>query len=173
MSAERDQPIARPETATIRTVQESVTHLAGRQSALVARFYDHLFAMLPETRALFPDDPSGKRVRLVQAMLATVEALDSTEEVEEALQDLGAEHYQMGVQEYQYQYAGHALLRALREVTDDGWSTRHSSAWISVYSWVVSHMVRGARRAQRELPFPEEPGTRRVPTGAHRRESRF
>jgi hemoglobin-like flavoprotein len=140
--------IARPDADSARMVQRSIAHLAGRELQLTEGFYNHLFAMLPEARALFPDDMAEQRGRLLKALLSSVQALDDPAGMEARLQALGEIHFYRGIADDQYQYVGHALIRTVRDVVPADWSTWLSSAWISVYSWMIQHMVVGAKRAR-------------------------
>jgi hemoglobin-like flavoprotein len=140
--------IVRPDNDSARMVQESIARLAGREMELTEGFYNHLFAMLPEVRVLFPEDMAEQRVRLLKALLASVDSLHDPEGMEAQLQALGEIHYYWGIADDQYQYVGHALIRTVRDVVPGDWSTWLSSAWISVYSWMTQHMVLGAKRAR-------------------------
>jgi hemoglobin-like flavoprotein len=140
--------ITRPDAHSARMVQRSIAHLAGRELQLTEGFYRHLFAMLPEARALFPEDMAEQRGRLLQALLSSVQSLHDPAGMEARLQALGEIHYYRGIADDQYQYVGHALIRTVRDVVPADWSTWLSSAWISVYSWMIQHMVVGAKRAR-------------------------
>jgi hemoglobin-like flavoprotein len=143
--------IARPDDDSARMVQESIARLAGREMELTEGFYNHLFAMLPEVRVLFPEDMAEQRVRLLKALLASVDSLHDPEGMEAQLQALGEIHYYRGIADDQYQYVGHALIRTVRDIVPGDWSTWLSSAWISVYSWMTQHMVFGAKRAREHV----------------------
>lgn len=140
--------VSRPDVDSTRVVQAAVHRLMPRVTELGVAFYRHLFGMLPEVRPLFPDDMVDQRQRLVEALLSAVHSLHDPQGMEVALQQLGETHYHRGVREDQYQYVPHALLRAVRDLAPGNFSTWESSAWISVYSWMVAHMVVGARRAR-------------------------
>jgi hemoglobin-like flavoprotein len=140
--------VPRPDPESARIVQEFVGRLSNRIPELGEAFYRHLFAMLPEVRPLFPDDMATQRDRLLNALLSSVYAIDDPLGMEARLQLLGESHHYRGIREDQYQYVAHALVRALRDTTPGEWSTWMSSAWISVYSWMIAHMVAGARRAR-------------------------
>ncbi len=140
--------VPRPDEESARIVQQSVARLGNHLPALGEAFYRHLFAMLPEVRPLFPEEMADQRQRLLQALLTSVNSLHDPAAMEGRLQQLGESHYQWGILEDQYQYVAHALVRALRDINAGDWSTWVSSAWISVYSWMIAHMVAGARRAR-------------------------
>lgn len=150
--------IPRPDAGSAHLVQQTVAHLAGRELELTEGFYNHLFAMLPEVRAMFPDDMADQRVRLLKALLATVDSLHDPAGMEASLQQLGEVHYYRGLQDDQYQYVAHALVRTIRDILPGDWSTWLSSAWISVYSWMIAHMVVGAKRARAREEGGEAPG---------------
>jgi hemoglobin-like flavoprotein len=128
-------------------VQESIALLAGHELELAQGFYGHLFDLLPEVRALFPDGVAEQRIRLLKALLALMESLDAPELVESRLQVLGEIHYHRGIADDQYQYVGYALIRTVRDIFPEDWSTWLSSAWIGVSSWMIQHVVAGAKRA--------------------------
>jgi hemoglobin-like flavoprotein len=140
--------IPRPDAESARMVQLSIRRLAGREQELTAGFYRNLFAMLPAVRPLFPEDMAEQRTRLLTALLASVDSLDDPAGMESRLQALGAIHYQRGIADDQYQYVAHALVRTVRDVVPGDWSTWLSSAWISVFSWMIAHMVLGAQLAR-------------------------
>ncbi|HET9658482.1 MAG TPA: globin domain-containing protein [Kineosporiaceae bacterium] len=130
-------------------VQQSIQRFHGREMELTTGFYSHLFSMLPAARALFPEDMAEQRVQLLKALLASVDSLvHDPAGMEIRLQALGGVHYQRGIADDQYQYVAHALVRTVRDVMPGDWSTWLSSAWISVYSWMISHMEAGARQAR-------------------------
>jgi hemoglobin-like flavoprotein len=159
-------PIPRPDLVSAAIVRQSLAGLAGREDELTTGLYRHLFELLPEIRGLAAADVVAERTRLWHAFLASaqlvsVQSLSDPAGLEERLEALGESHHQRGLQEEHLQYLAHAMVRTLRDVIGGGWSTRLSSAWISVLSWAIAHMVRGARRAQdREeaQPGSAEPG---------------
>ncbi|HET9654470.1 MAG TPA: globin domain-containing protein [Kineosporiaceae bacterium] len=132
----------------MRTVRRSIAALSGVEQQLTEAFFEQLFAMLPQVRELLPEEPAERRVRLLGAMLTAAKGLHQPEQLERELQALGALHHSWGITAEQLQYVPHALVRALREVLADRWSSVLSSAWIGVFSWIVDQMAVGARRAQ-------------------------
>jgi hemoglobin-like flavoprotein len=154
--------VPRPDAESTRIVQTAVRRLAPRIPELGEAFYRHLFGLLPEVRDLFPEDMENQRQRLVESLLSSVYALHDPAGMEVTLQRLGATHHRRRVKEDHYQYVPHALLRAVRDISPGDFSTWESSAWISVYSWMVAHMVAGARQAR----LLEERGLS-ISTGGH------
>ena len=64
-----------------------------------------------------------------------------------ALRRLGAVNQVAGFPDSQYLGLAHALLRAVRELSDDDWSTTLGSAWISYFQWIQRQLMIGAQQA--------------------------
>ncbi|GAB7038956.1 MULTISPECIES: globin domain-containing protein [Catenuloplanes] len=135
----------RPDAEAMRIVQRTAASVAERPVALAEAFYRHLFAMAPGVRAMFPDDMTAQNEKLCRALLDGIRALVEPEryavQMERSLHRLGAHHAdRYGVLPEHYPYVGHALVRAVGDVSDD-WSSSTSAAWIWVYDWMAAHML--------------------------------
>ena len=76
----------------IALVQNSFKKVVPIAANAAELFYDRLFAIAPEFRALFPQDLRDQKKKLI-AMLATVVAnLHQLEKMLPAVQDLGRRH---------------------------------------------------------------------------------
>ncbi len=176
----RPPPVAAPSDAVIALVQQSCAVVADRPVALAEAFYQHLFDMAPHARAMFPPDMTGQMQKMSDTLLTAITTLagGDTAELEIVLHRLGAQHrthYQVAPEHYLY--IGHALTRAVRDVSGPLWSGTLSSAWIAVYQWVATHMINGSTtdlttRAQPPIPIARPaPGraVRGVPARGHHR----
>ncbi|MGH3662219.1 MAG: globin domain-containing protein [Micromonosporaceae bacterium] len=136
-----------PDRASIDAARASCATLDRRDSYLAHRFYEHLFWLAPDTRAMFPADMSVQTERLFIALLDAVNAMDLPESIRPQLRALGRHHARRyGVTGHMYVYVGQALIRAVRDVTGDH-STLTTSAWASVYQWLADEMIAGARES--------------------------
>src|SRR5262249_29588823 len=120
-----------------------------RPVALAEAFYAHLFDLAPGVRRMFPRDMTAQNERLCRALLDAIRALVEPERhaagMERHLARLGAQHAQLyGVEPEHYPYVGHALVRAVRDLSGDR-SVAVSSAWVWVYQWMSDHMLGQAR----------------------------
>ena len=181
----RPAPVAPPSAAVIALVRRSCAAVADRPVALAEAFYQHLFEMAPRTRAMFPPDMTGQMQKMSDTLLTAITTLagEDTTELETVLRRLGAQHrthYQVAPEHYLY--IGHALTRAVRDLSGPLWSGALSSAWIALYQWVATHMLDGSvtdstTRAQTPIPTtrpapdnavralrPEDVTDERVPT---------
>lgn len=143
-------------------VLASCAAVADRPVRLAEQFYRELFAMAPATRGMFPADMSGQMQKMTNALLTAITTLGraDTSELEAVLRRLGHEHkVRHGVQAEHYLYVGHALTRAVREVSGVQWSGSLSSDWIGLYQWIARHMLAGADGVEPAVvPLPRSAG---------------
>ncbi|WP_051797008.1 globin domain-containing protein [Catenuloplanes japonicus] len=141
----------RPTAEAMQIVQRTAGSVAARPVKLAEAFYGHLFQMAPGVRAMFPEDMTSQNEKLCRALLDGIRALVEPEryagEMERTLQRLGTHHARhLGVRPEHYPYVGHALVRAVGDVSDD-WTSSTSAAWIWVYDWMAAHMLADPGRA--------------------------
>jgi hemoglobin-like flavoprotein len=147
---QRHGPHRRPSIEAMQIVQRTASAVADRPVALAEAFYQHLFLLAPGVREMFPADMTAQNEKLCRALLDGIRALTHPEryahDMERMLGRLGAQHVRYyGVQPEHYPYVGHALVRAVRDLTGD-WTVSTSSAWIWVYDWMSAHMLGEAAR---------------------------
>jgi hemoglobin-like flavoprotein len=140
----------RPDPEALAVVQRTAAVVADRPVALAEAFYQHLFQLAPGVRTMFPADMSAQNEKLCRALFQCVRALAADDreatDMEHALRRLGAQHAnRYAVQPEHYPYVGHALARAVRDLSQD-WSTTCTSSWIWVYTWMSEHMLAGGNR---------------------------
>jgi hemoglobin-like flavoprotein len=140
-------PLERPTPEAMAIVRATASAVADRPAALAERFYHHLFDIAPGVRSMFPKDMTAQNERLSRALFDAIRALVDSEahaaRMEQNLHRLGTDHaHRYGVQPMHYPYVGHALVRAVYDVSGD-WAASTSSAWLWVYEWVSTHMIEG------------------------------
>lgn len=126
-----------------------------RADAFARSFYDTLFEIAPQTRALFPDDLVAQRGKLVDELGFLVDAatggIDGTEPGDlgpflERATELGRRHVGYGVRGHDYASVGTALTAALSEHVAD-WDAEHERAWDKLYRLIADVMRAGADSA--------------------------
>lgn len=149
--------VAPPRDEVIAAVRESWAMLPDEPGLLAQLFYQHLFAMAPGVRAMFPPDMSEQHIKLTKALVDVVGYLDQWETIAPKLRSLGAHHARhLGVLPEHYPLVAHALIRAVRDLAPN-WSSHLSSYWIQIYEWVSSTMIEGAGNP-RPTPTTPSPG---------------
>ena len=149
----RLQSVRRPSDETIAVVVDSCSAVADRPVVIVERFYEHLFALVPETRAMFPADMTMQNEKLCKALLDAITSLGAPggpDATEAALRRMGAWHGRRhSVVPEHYPYVGRALVRAIRDVSAN-WAPSVGSAWVAVYEWLAATMIAGGIEAELE-----------------------
>lgn len=128
-------------------VRSSYKAIAVRKPELFEDFYTRLFVLMPETRAMFPNDIEVQSSKLESAIQIVLSALSNPEPMRPLLLDLGRAHAGFGVTEGQYHLLSEILLDTLAACAEDDWSPEISAAWGSVLAFVTNCMIEGSRSA--------------------------
>jgi len=103
-------------------------------------FYDHLFEIAPETRALFPDDLAVQKQKFITMLSAMVASLNEFNRIAPMVEDLGERHVTYGVVEKHYESFGTALLQALEECLGVDFTSPVKEAWAEAYMTLANTM---------------------------------
>ena len=130
--------------ADIELLRKSLKKVAPITAAVADLFYERLFALLPESKALFPDDLRAQKIKLMNALHLVVRNLHAPETVQLVLGDLGRRHVAYGAMPHHYDAVGAALLQALERGLGDAWNERLERTWAHAYVQVADTMQRAA-----------------------------
>ena len=106
-------------------------------------FYDHLFAIAPEVRSLFPTDLAEQKKKLIVMLATAVNNLDRVDKVIPAVEALGKRHASYGVAAKHYEPVGAALLWTLEQGLGTDFTPPVKAAWTETYM-VLAGAMRGA-----------------------------
>lgn len=134
-----------PEQITL--VETSFAHALPVADAVAVRFYDRLFEIAPEMRALFPEDMREQRRKLMQMLTIVVEGLRNLDRLVPVAMDLGQRHAGYGVQDAHYQTVGAALLWTLAQSLGALFTPEVEDAWTAAYTLLAGTMQAGAQQA--------------------------
>jgi hemoglobin-like flavoprotein len=96
-------------------VQDSFAKFALTSEAAAMLFYDRLFEIAPQTRAMFPDDMIEQRRKLMAMLAAVVKGHGNLEQVLPAASALAKRHVSYGTKAEHYPVVGAALLWTLEK----------------------------------------------------------
>ena len=96
-------------------VQDSFAKVAPNSEAAAALFYDRLFDIAPQIRAMFPDDMIEQRRKLMTMLAGVVKGLGNLEQVLPAASALAKRHVSYGAKAEHYPVVGAALLWTLEK----------------------------------------------------------
>lgn len=136
---------------TNKAVKAHYQMLSTRLSELADAFYDDLFTIAPQVRALFPDDMSRQKLHLSAAIAIIGRNFNSLDALEQPLSDMGARHASYGAAPEHYPVVRDSMLRAMAKVSGDLWTPTLHDAWYTALNAVAAAMLRGAARAEIEI----------------------
>ena len=140
----------------IALIRANFARLAPIQHTFAALFYEHLFAVSPQLRALFPADLREQKRKLMQMISTAVGGLDDLDALVPAVKALGARHCGYGVTKEHYLLVGEALLWTLALALGRDFTPEARSAWAKVYQVLAATMQAGAAEAgSHALPAEE------------------
>jgi hemoglobin-like flavoprotein len=132
----------------IKLVQESFSKVAPISEQAAAIFYDRLFEVAPSVRALFPDEMSEQRKKLMATLAVVVNGLTNLEAVLPAASALAKRHVGYGARPEHYPVVGSALLWTLEKGLGDAWTPELAEAWTAAYGTLSGFMIAEAYGAQ-------------------------
>jgi hemoglobin-like flavoprotein len=125
----------------IKLVQESFAKVAPIADQAAVIFYDRLFEVAPQVKAMFPADMTEQRRKLMAMLAAVVNGLGNLETVLPAASALANRHVTYGAKAEHYPVVGAALLWTLEKGLGDGWTPEVAEAWTDAYDWLSGVMI--------------------------------
>lgn len=128
----------------LKLVEEAALVVKDCPDRFGSTFYTTLFEISPATRALFPDDLTAQRGKLVEELTFLIDTARDLDTFVDRARELGRRHAEYGVQNSDYELVGIALTAALRECMPVEWSAEHEAAWGKLYGLIADVMRNGA-----------------------------
>jgi len=127
--------------AQIKLVQESFAKVAPISEQAAVIFYDRLFELAPQVRAMFPNDMTEQRKKLMATLAVVVNGLANLEAVLPAASALAKRHVAYGARPAHYPVVGGALLWTLEKGLGEAWTPDVAAAWTAAYGVLSSYMI--------------------------------
>ena len=125
----------------IKLVQESFAKVAPISEQAAVLFYGRLFEVAPSVRAMFPDDMTEQRKKLMATLAVVVGGLTNLEAVLPAASALAKRHVKYGAKAEHYPVVGGALLWTLEKGLGDAWTPEVADAWTAAYGTLSGYMI--------------------------------
>ena len=125
----------------IKLVQDSFAKVAPIADQAAVMFYDRLFAVAPQVKAMFPADMTEQRKKLMAMLAAVVNGLGNLETVLPAASALARRHVNYGAKAEHYPVVGGALLWTLEKGLGDSWTPDVADAWTAAYGTLSGFMI--------------------------------
>ena len=127
--------------AQIKLVQDSFAKVAPISAQAAVLFYDRLFEVAPGVKAMFPDDMTEQRKKLMATLAVVVNGLTNLEAVLPAASALAKRHVSYGAKPEHYPVVGGALLWTLEKGLGDAWTPEVAAAWTAAYGTLSGYMI--------------------------------
>jgi hemoglobin-like flavoprotein len=137
--------------AQVELVQSSFQHVLPIADVAGLLFYERIFTMAPEARALFGDDIALQASRTMAAVKTAVDGLDDVDQIAPFLVRLGARHVRYGVQPEHFDLVGGALLWTLEQGLGDAFTPEVHDAWSAAFGLIARAMLIGMEQAGPKL----------------------
>ena len=125
----------------VKLVQQSFAKVAPIADQAAIIFYDRLFEVAPAVKAMFPDDMTEQRKKLMATLAVVVNGLSSLESVLPAASALAKRHVAYGAKPAHYSVVGSALLWTLEQGLGDAWTPDVAAAWTAAYGTLSGYMI--------------------------------
>jgi hemoglobin-like flavoprotein len=128
-----------PDQVTL--VQQSFTKVAPISDQAAVIFYDRLFEIAPQVKAMFPSDLTEQRKKLMATLAVVVNGLSNLESILPAASALATRHVGYGAKAEHYPVVGSALLWTLEKGLDAAWTPEVAEAWTAAYGTLTGYMI--------------------------------
>jgi hemoglobin-like flavoprotein len=135
----------------VKLVQSSFEHVLPIADVAGMLFYERIFTLAPEARALFGDDIALQASRTMAAVKTAVDGLDDIEQVAPFLVRLGARHVRYGVVPEHFDLVGEAFLWTLEQGLGDAFTPEVHEAWVAAFGVIARAMLVGMEQASAKL----------------------
>jgi hemoglobin-like flavoprotein len=125
----------------IKLVQESFAKVAPIADQAAVMFYNRLFEIVPQVKAMFPADLTEQRKKLMATLSVVVNGLGDLDSVLPAASALARRHVSYGAKPEHDPVVGGALLCTLEKGLGDGWTPEVATAWTAAYGTLSGFMI--------------------------------
>ena len=130
----------------IQLVRLSFLKVMDIKDAAGKLFYDRLFTIAPELRAMFKDDIDGQARKLMDTLAVAIGSLKNSVALTSMLDHLAQRHVKYGVKDEHYAKVGEALLWTLDKGLGAAFTPDVKAAWTALYGAVAATMIGAAKR---------------------------
>jgi len=130
--------------AQVTLVEQSFARVAPIADQTAVMFYDRLFEVAPQVRAMFPADMTEQRRKLMATLAVVVNGLSNLESILPAASALAVRHAAYGAKAEHYPVVGSALLWTLERGLAEGWTPEVADAWRTAYGTLSGFMIEQA-----------------------------
>jgi hemoglobin-like flavoprotein len=125
----------------VKLVQQSFAKVAPISEQAAVIFYDRLFEVAPQVKAMFPADMTEQRKKLMATLAVVVNGLSNLKSVLPAASALAKRHVAYGAKPAHYPVVGAVLLWTLEKGLGEAWTPDLAAAWTAAYGTLSGYMI--------------------------------
>jgi hemoglobin-like flavoprotein len=125
----------------VQLVQQSFSKVVPIADQAAILFYDRLFEIAPQVKAMFPADMTEQRKKLIAMLAAVVNGLGDLPSILPAASALAKRHVAYGAKAAHYPVVGAALLWTLEKGLGEAWTPDLAAAWSTAYGTLSGFMI--------------------------------
>src|SRR5580692_1405388 len=125
----------------VKLVQESFAKVAPISDQAAVIFYDRLFEIAPQVKAMFPSDLTEQRKKLMATLAVVVNGLSNLESILPAASALATRHVSYGAKADHYPVVGATLLWTLEKGLGEAWTAELAAASGAAYATLSGYMM--------------------------------
>jgi nitric oxide dioxygenase len=125
----------------VKLVQQSFSKVVPIADQAAILFYDRLFEIAPQVKAMFPADMTEQRKKLIAMLAAVVNGLGDLPSILPAASALAKRHVAYGAKAAHYPVVGAALLWTLEKGLGEAWTPDVAAAWTTAYGTLSGFMI--------------------------------
>jgi NAD(P)H-flavin reductase/truncated hemoglobin YjbI len=146
-----EDPAAQEPTADANPLSRLFALIDPVSDSAMTYFYGHLFAIEPQTRAMFPPAMDAQRKRFYQA-LTRIAASGDEVSLTGYLEGLGRAHRKFGVQKEHFDAFRQALTATWQRYAPEAWTDAAAGAWGALFDRASAAMIAAAERDAEHSP---------------------
>jgi hemoglobin-like flavoprotein len=125
----------------VKLVQQSFSRVAPIADQAATVFYDRLFEVAPQVKAMFPADMSEQKKKLMATLAVVVGGLSDLPAILPAASALAKRHVAYGAKPEHYPVVGSALLWTLEKGLGSSWTSDVAAAWTAAFGTLSGFMI--------------------------------
>lgn len=125
----------------IALIRQTFNDLGPEMVDASQRFYELLFEIAPELRAMFRTDIESQGMRFMTTLGLILDDIDNPEALRPHLERLAKGHAVLGVKPEHFVPMGTALVQTMEETLGDGFPPEARAAWEEAYNHIASEMI--------------------------------
>jgi hemoglobin-like flavoprotein len=152
----------------MQAIRASASRMMLLEGTFISQLHSDVMTLIPELAA----DGRAFCERMVRSVLWAAVTDQPPRVIVDTLRWVGATNWMEGFPEDEYASVAHALVRTVRDLSGDNWSTSIGSAWITYFLWIQPQLLIGAGQAiaqqqaaaqrlveqpERSRAFPQDP----------------